>query len=54
MQASIDEIVDRAFRGIPQFFYDREDNGSIGKDEPLAHASLLVQYLNRKIDEQLK
>ena len=45
-----EEIIARAFRGIPQFFYDREDNGSIGKDAPLAHAKVLVDYVNRKID----
>lgn len=46
----IDRFVDAAFRGVPQFFYDREDNGSIGKDAPLAHAKVLVDYINRKID----
>ena len=45
-----EEIMTRAFRGIPQYFYDREDNGSIAKDAPLAHAKVLVDYLNRKID----
>lgn len=43
-------FIDQAFRGVPQYFYDREDNGSIGKDAPLAHAKLLADYLNRKID----
>jgi hypothetical protein len=46
-------FISKAFRGVSQFFYDREDNGSIGKDTPLAHASLLVDWLNRKIKEQL-
>ncbi|KLU03497.1 hypothetical protein RISK_004501 [Rhodopirellula islandica] len=48
--AIIDGFVDNAFRGVPQLFYDREDNGSIGKDAPLAHAKVLVDYINRKID----
>ena len=49
-ESVIDGFVDQAFRGVPQFFYDREDNGSIGKDTPLAHAQVLVDYINRKID----
>lgn len=48
-----DEIIGRAFRGIPQFFHDKEDNGSIHKDAPLAHASVLVQYVNKRIEERL-
>lgn len=51
--AIFDTFVGQAFRGVPQFFYDREDNGSIGKDAPLAHASVLVDYLNRRIDAAL-
>jgi len=47
-----EHFISQAFRGVPQFFYDREDNGSIGKDAPLAHAKVLVDYLNRKIDAQ--
>ena len=46
----IEGFVDQAFRCVPQFFYDREDNGSIGKDAPLAHAKVLADYINRKID----
>ena len=46
----ISAIVENAYRGVPQFFYDREDNGSIGKDAPLAHAKILVDYINRQID----
>lgn len=46
-------FVYRAFVGIPQFFYDREDNGAIGKDQPLAYARILVDHLNRRIDEWL-
>jgi len=47
-------FIDRAFRGIPQFFYDREDNGAIGKDQPLAHARILVDHINGRIDELLQ
>ncbi len=50
----LDEFIDRAFRGVPQFFYDREDNGAIGKDQPLAHARILVDHVNRRIDELLE
>lgn len=46
----IDGFVDQAFRGVPQYFYDREDNGSIGKDAPMAHAKVLVDFINSKID----
>ena len=47
-------FIDRAFQGIPQFFYDREDNGAIGKDQPLAHARILADHINQRIDELLK
>lgn len=46
-------FIHRAFCGIPQYFYDREDNGLVGKDQPLAHARLLVDHLNQRIDEWL-
>lgn len=49
----LDEFVSRAFRGVQQFFYDREDNGVIEKDQPLAHAQVLVDFLNRRIKESL-
>lgn len=49
----LDDIIAAAFRGVPQFFYDREDNGSIDRDQPLAHARVLVDFLNRRIDMQL-
>lgn len=49
----LDTFVARAFRGVPQFFHDREDNGSIDKDRPLAHARVLVDFLNRRIDAML-
>ncbi|WP_254508440.1 DUF6939 family protein [Anatilimnocola floriformis] len=51
--AVLQQFIDQAFRGVPQYFYDREDNGSIGKDQPLAHASILVAWLNRKIEAEL-
>lgn len=49
----IDGFVGAAFRGISQCFYDREDNGSISKDEPLAHARVLTDFVNARIDLQL-
>ena len=52
--AVLQQFIHQAFRGVPQYFYDREDNGSIGKDQPLAHASILVAWLNRKIDAELE
>ena len=53
-QELIEGFVEHAFRGISQYFYDREDSGSIGKDAPLAHAKLLVDFINRKIDQRCK
>lgn len=50
----INGFVSQAFQSVPQFFYDCEDNGSIGKDAPLAHAKILVDYINRKIDTLVK
>ncbi len=44
----IEEFVEQALRGVPQFFHDVGDNGDVNDtSQPLAHASLLVQYLNR-------
>jgi hypothetical protein len=41
-------FVDQAFRGVPQHFHDLGDNGDINNtDSGVAHASFLVQYLNR-------
>jgi hypothetical protein len=42
------QCLDEARRGVGQYFHDMEDNGDINNPGlPLAHASLLVQYLNR-------
>jgi hypothetical protein len=42
-------FVERAFAGVPQYFHDVSNNGSIGDpDEGWAHAAVLVQYLNRR------
>jgi hypothetical protein len=44
----IKQLLDNALHGMEQYFHDVEDNGDINNPEsPLAHASLLVQYLNR-------
>jgi hypothetical protein len=51
-QELLQEIMTRAFRGIPQYFCDRENNGSISKDLPLAHASVFVHSMNRKCQDQ--
>jgi hypothetical protein len=51
--ALLQSFVDRAFAGIPQFFHDLGDNGDINNTgEALAHASLLVQYINRLCEEE--
>ena len=47
-RALINQFVDQARQGRPQYFYDMGDNGDINDPEmPLAHASLLAQYRNR-------
>lgn len=46
--ALIRQFVDVARGGIPQYFHDVGDNGDINDpDAPLAHASLVAQYINR-------
>jgi hypothetical protein len=43
---------ENARRGLPQYFHDVVDNGDMNEPEfPLAHAALLVQYLNRRLNE---
>ena len=46
----IDCICENMYRGISQFFYDYESNGSISKDLPLAHAAILVRWINNKVE----
>ncbi len=51
--ALIEQFVDRAFEGVAQFFHDTGDNGDVGNtNEPLAHAAVLVQYVNRLCAER--
>jgi hypothetical protein len=46
--ALIRRFVDVALGGTTQYFYDTGDNGDINDPSaPLAHASLLAQYVNR-------
>ena len=46
--ALIEELVARALRGVTQYVHDVGDNGDINNtNEPLAHAALVVQYVNR-------
>ncbi|HEV3439374.1 MAG TPA: hypothetical protein VG122_18565 [Gemmata sp.] len=46
-------FIDRAFRGERQYFHDVSNNGKIGNsDEGWAHAAVLVQYLNRRCQQQ--
>ena len=46
--ALIRQFLENARAGLPQFFHDTGDNGDINDPEmPLAHASLLAQYINR-------
>jgi hypothetical protein len=46
--ALIQQLVDRGIEGVTQYIHDVGDNGDIGNvNEPLAHAGLVVQYINR-------
>src|SRR3954447_19768754 len=50
--ALIRRFVEIALEGSPQYFHDTGDNGDINDpDAPLAHASLVVQYVNRRCTE---
>ena len=45
----IQHFISAAFDGVTQHFHDLADNGDINDaSQPLAHAAVLVQYLNRK------
>jgi hypothetical protein len=51
--ALIDGFIEQAFAGVPQYFHDVSNNGSIGDpDEGWAHAAVLVQYLNRRCQQR--
>src|SRR5262245_52127107 len=44
----IDQLVETACQGVTQSIHDVGDNGDIGNvHEPLAHAALIVQHINR-------
>jgi hypothetical protein len=46
----IERFLTQARDGVPQYFHDVGSNGNINDaDQPLAHAAVLVQYLNRKL-----
>ncbi len=45
--AAIEMLREPMRAGTRIFLYDRASNGSIGKDLPFAHASVLVKWLNR-------
>lgn len=48
-QGLINQFIEQAFLGVPQYFHDVSNNGSIGNpDEGWAHAAVLVQYLNKR------
>lgn len=49
----IEGFIHDAFAGISQNFHDLGDNGDVNNpDEGWAHASVLVQYLNRRCTER--
>ncbi|HUR52868.1 MAG TPA: hypothetical protein VMZ71_01970 [Gemmataceae bacterium] len=44
----IESFIESAKSGVTQYFHDVGDNGDINDaDAPLAHAAVLVQYINR-------
>ena len=50
----IEQLIQPALGGTTQYVHDVEDNGNINNGvAPLAHASLLVQYVNRRCEERL-
>ena len=50
----IQKFIDTALAGITQYFHDVGDNGDPNDpDQPLAHAAVLVRYLNRKCTERI-
>jgi hypothetical protein len=51
--ALIKKFVDAARTGAVQHFHDVGDNGDPNDpDQPLAHAAVLVRYLNRRYAER--
>jgi hypothetical protein len=53
--ALIEQFIERALEGRAQYFRDLGDNGDVNNtDESLAHASVLVQYLNRLCAERCR
>jgi uncharacterized protein DUF6939 len=48
--AVVEGFLERARRGVVQYVHDVGDNGDLGNaDEGLAHAAVLVRYLNRRL-----
>jgi hypothetical protein len=46
-------FVDTARSGVTQFFHDVGSNGDLNdRDQPLAHAAVLVQFVNRRCAER--
>jgi hypothetical protein len=46
----LQQFLDRARQGVTQYIHDVSDNGDVNNpDEGLAHAAVLVQYLNRRL-----
>ncbi len=51
--ALIAKFIEQALAGVVQHFHDVGDNGDPNDpDQPLAHAAVLVRYLNRKCAER--
>jgi hypothetical protein len=52
-QALIEQMIETACQGVTQYIHDVGDNGDIGNaNEPLAHAALVVQFINRRCAER--
>jgi hypothetical protein len=49
----VEGLIAAALAGVVQYVHDVGDNGDINDpDQPLAHAAVLVQYVNRKCGER--
>ena len=47
---SLEKMFELAKKGIPQFFFDVDENGDIHNTKsPLAHSAVLVEILNREL-----
>jgi len=50
LQEEFELLLQRAKKGVKQFFFDVDDNGNLGDlKSPLAHSSVLVDIINKEL-----